>query len=125
MDREEDYIDRIFDDPDPPAPAIITEEVFLEDVPVSDNPGSLVQKYLQQNYLGKAIRVYTDGLSAGKFSERKQSADKIVDLSLGDKAGGPSGVNINFSFGGKFNERPEVEVGREIDTGEETRFGKG
>jgi len=120
---EETFLDRVFDEPSPPAPALITQEALMEDLPFADNPGEMIRTFLQQNHLGDALQVYVEGLSEGKFAHRKQSADKILELALGDKAA-PSGVNINFSFGGKFNERPEVEVGENIVTGEEERFKK-
>ena len=121
---EETILDRVFDEPHPPAPALITREVFFEDLPFSENPSGLISSFLQQAHLGEALQVYIDGLSSQKFSNRKQSADKILDLAL-KQPETPSGVNINFSFGGKFNEKPEISVGRSIVTGEEERFSRG
>lgn len=125
QNREESLLDKVFDDPSPPAPALITQEILEDDLPFTADPASMVQSYLQQNLLAEALAVYRAGLSASQpMKVRMQAANKVTALALEDKGDRGKNLSINFSFGGKFNERPEIEVGESIETGEGQRFGK-
>lgn len=121
--NEDEAMDRVFDEPHPPAPPLITEEVLLADLPSSDDPRTLARDYLKQNLLGEALLTYKAGLSTNQpMGTRLRAADKIVSLALEEEATPKGGINVNFSFGGKFSQPPEITVGETIDTGEEGRY---